>query len=142
MDNHVLILINGRPARENIFGGLNNSIYKTFPVSQISRIEIVRGPGSVLYGTNAYAGVINIITREYEKPEGEVSLEYGSFDAKKVEVSGAGRIKDLELSAGLNYFRNNGWPFRAVDESGIAGSTSFDEDNLGMTLLGAYEGIG
>ncbi len=62
-DNHVLLLFDGRPVRESIYGGLNAAIYTSFPVEAIERIEVIRGPGSVLYGTNAYAGVVNVITK-------------------------------------------------------------------------------
>ena len=55
-DNHILLLLNGRPLRESYSGGVNFSIYTAFPLSVIERIEIIRGPGSVLYGTNAYSG--------------------------------------------------------------------------------------
>lgn len=52
-NNHVLILIDGRPIREGIEGGVDSPTFTAFPVDMIERIEIVRGPGSVLYGTNA-----------------------------------------------------------------------------------------
>ncbi|HLH78837.1 MAG TPA: TonB-dependent receptor [Chthonomonas sp.] len=60
--NTVLVMIDNRPVNEQFTGGV---FWQLVPVliSQIKRIEIVRGPGSVLYGANAYNGVINIITK-------------------------------------------------------------------------------
>jgi outer membrane receptor protein involved in Fe transport len=55
-DDHVLILFDGRPIRESINGGVDSPFFTAFPVEMIERIEIVRGPGSVLYGTNAFVG--------------------------------------------------------------------------------------
>ena len=63
-NNHTLLLINGRPVRESNSGGWNFPVYMAYPIDMIERIEFVRGPGSVLYGTNAYTGVINVITKE------------------------------------------------------------------------------
>jgi outer membrane receptor for ferrienterochelin and colicins len=64
--NHVLLLLNGRPMREVMAGGVNSEVLESFPVSVIDRIEVIRGPGSVLYGTQAFSGVINIITKSAE----------------------------------------------------------------------------
>ena len=61
---HVLILINGRPVREVLDGGINTDLLQSFPVNILERIEVIRGPGSVLYGSNAFSGVINLITKQ------------------------------------------------------------------------------
>jgi outer membrane receptor for ferrienterochelin and colicins len=63
---HILFLINGRPTREVQEGGIISDLLESFPVEILERIEIVRGPGSVLYGSNAYSAVINLITRTPE----------------------------------------------------------------------------
>jgi iron complex outermembrane receptor protein len=60
-DNSLLVMVDNRPVYNDLFGGV---FWNLIPVTldQIKRIEIVRGPGSALYGANAYQGVINIIT--------------------------------------------------------------------------------
>jgi outer membrane receptor for ferrienterochelin and colicin len=63
---HILILINGRPVREVIEGGVSSDILESFPVNLLERIEVIKGPGSVLYGSDAYSGVINLITQKAE----------------------------------------------------------------------------
>ena len=63
MSNGVLALVNSRAVYETFFGVVLWS-YKDFPLEQIERIEVVRGPGSVLYGANAFHAVVNIITKE------------------------------------------------------------------------------
>jgi outer membrane receptor for ferrienterochelin and colicins len=60
---HLLILLNGRPTREILEGGIVSDLLESFPVSVLERIEVVKGPGSVMYGSNAVSGVINLITR-------------------------------------------------------------------------------
>ena len=64
---HVLLLINGRPVREVQEGGIKIEMLETFPVGVIERIEVVKAPGSVLYGSTAFSGVINVITEQPEK---------------------------------------------------------------------------
>ena len=61
---HILILINGRPVREVIEGGVDSDILESFPVNILERIEVIKGPGSVLYGSDAFSGVINLITKK------------------------------------------------------------------------------
>ena len=61
---HILILINGRPTREVLEGGIISDLLEAFPVSVLDRIEVIKGPGSVLYGSNAFSAVVNLITQK------------------------------------------------------------------------------
>lgn len=63
---HTLLLINGRPVREAEEGGIKSEMYESFPVNVIDHLEVIRGPGSVLYGSNAFSAIINIITKNYQ----------------------------------------------------------------------------
>jgi len=82
-DTHTLILIDGRPVRENAMGGVNAPMYIAMPVEAIDHIEIIRGPGSVLYGTNAFAGVINVVLKKSQtEQEGVLAGSYGSFSTR------------------------------------------------------------
>ncbi|MFZ1131333.1 MAG: Plug domain-containing protein, partial [Terriglobales bacterium] len=56
---HILFLINGRPTREVMEGGVISDLLESFPVEILERIEIIKGPGSVLYGSNAFSAVVN-----------------------------------------------------------------------------------
>ena len=64
----VLMLINGIPLT-NLFQGDRNLVWGGMPVEAIERIEVIRGPGSALYGADAFAGVINIVTKGPEEIE-------------------------------------------------------------------------
>jgi len=79
---HVLILINGQPVIGR-FGGTVDM--DRFPVEDIDRIEIVKGPSSALYGSDAMGGVINIITSEAQGPpiSGEIGGSYGTLNEVK-----------------------------------------------------------
>ncbi len=79
-NNDVLLLIDGRSAYVDFFGIV---VWDDLPIvlEEIERIEIIRGPGSALYGANAFSGVINIITKTPEQAKGTtLSATVGEFD--------------------------------------------------------------
>ncbi len=61
LGSRVLLLVDGVPANQGDRGGIN---WDLVPVDQIARVEVVKGAGSALYGSSAFGGVVNIITRE------------------------------------------------------------------------------
>jgi vitamin B12 transporter len=78
--NHLLVMIDGVPVN-SIDGGDFN--FADFAVEDIERIEVIRGPQSGLYGANAHAGVISVVTksgRGLAKPEASVRFEAGSMN--------------------------------------------------------------
>lgn len=72
----VLVLIDGQRVNSSAFSSPDLS---KFPVEEISRIEVVRGPVSSLYGSDAIGGVINIITKKPTTTGGDATLGFGSF---------------------------------------------------------------
>ena len=80
MSNGVLALVNGRAVYETFFGVVLWN-YKDFPLEMIERVEVVRGPGSVLYGANAFHAVVNIITKtHFEAPATLLSFTGGPYE--------------------------------------------------------------
>lgn len=78
----VLMLINGVPIT-SVYTGNRGSVWGDLPVQHVARIEVIRGPGSALYGADAFAGVINVITKTATEIGGsEVGLKVGSFDTQ------------------------------------------------------------
>lgn len=78
----VLILIDGHPQYMGIMG---HPLSDSYIASDAERVEIIRGPASLLYGSNAMGGVINIITRK-QSTEGfnsDIRIMYGSFNSQK-----------------------------------------------------------
>jgi outer membrane receptor for ferrienterochelin and colicin len=147
-NNHVLILINGRPSRENLFGGIDFPIFASFPIFSIERIEVIRGPGSVLYGTNAYSGVINIITKDIKENKTTISSSYGSFDTKSIEVNNKYFRDDLTLNVGLKYLSQKGWDYYSMGELPSRTATKFDtlsfkagQDNIGADITLKYKNL-
>jgi outer membrane receptor protein involved in Fe transport len=144
-DNHVLILINGRPYRDITLGGVNVAMYTAFPIQTIERIEVIRGPGSVLYGTNAFNGVINVVTKNPDKPTMYVSTLAGSYGWQSYSMAGGNGNEHRGGYAGTTYSRADGWPFQATED--LAGppplnsaTAPWGEDNFGF--FGMYRNGG
>ncbi len=84
-NNEVLTLIDGRP---QYMGWYGHPINDGYLATNIERVEVIRGPASMLYGSNAMSGVINIITHRTQQDGmlGDASISYGSFDAQQYGI--------------------------------------------------------
>ncbi len=104
----VLMLINGIPIT-SIYGGDRGYGWGGMPVNAISRVEVIRGPGSAIYGADAFAGVINVITKTKEDIEGtEFGVRAGSFDTYDGWVLHGGSWKGFDIAASLEYHTTEG----------------------------------
>lgn len=141
VDNNVLILINNRPIREASVSSFNYDIYGAFPLDVIKQIEIIRGPGSVLYGTNAMSGVINIVTRDYtEALEANVALTYGSFDTRQGQLSGSGQLGGMKFYGAVNVMNNEGDVFENVtDETATVGDYKTGRQGEQLVFNASYK---
>ncbi len=108
--SRVLVLVDGHRLNENIFDSV--LIGNDFPldVDVIDRIEVIRGPGSSIYGNNAFFGVINVITKTGGAYQGaEVSGSVGSFDSYTGRFSYGNRFKNgLQLMASATFYDSEG----------------------------------
>ena len=108
----VIILINGV---SQLRKGLESYSLResSVPVESIDRIEIIRGPMSVMYGTGAFFGVINIITDKYEldKFHGHIAVSAGSLETKKTSASVSGKEGNLNYSMNAGYYSSYGRNF-------------------------------
>lgn len=101
-EGKVLVLVDGIEMNERRYASYEFGQH--FPVDHIKRIEIVRGPGSVIYGGAAKLGVINIITKQAEDIDGvSLTTSYGKMkDAlghEQITVMVGERFGDLKVSA-------------------------------------------
>lgn len=93
--SYTLVLINGKPSAVSNLASIG--------LDNIERIEIVKGPYSVLYGSDAMGGVVNLITKSGTgAPSGTVSAESGSFGYEKIAGNFTGVLSD-KISFGLGY---------------------------------------
>ena len=100
-NSRVLLLVDGHRVNNSLSDGASIGTEFLLDVDLIDRVEVIRGPGSSLYGNNAFFGVINVITRKGGDMAGhgaELSGEYASFDTYKGRVSYGNKFKNgLEL---------------------------------------------
>jgi outer membrane receptor for ferrienterochelin and colicin len=104
LSNKVLVLVNGR----SVFVDLLDATFwalLSIGVEDIERIEVVRGPGSALYGADAFNGVINIITKTPGEGGSGVNVGYGDHNTTHGTVYVSARDKELayRISAGYDY---------------------------------------
>ncbi len=85
-------------------------IVENFPVESIKKIEVLRGPGSAVYGENAFLSVINIITKDAKDINGvKVSSGYGSFDAKEGNIVFGETYGKVDISGMVSYKETDGF---------------------------------
>ncbi len=137
--SHVLILLDGRPLRESFYGGIDLAVYNSVPLAAIERIEIIRGPGSVLYGTNAFTGVINLITRQERKTAATLSGGGGSFGTYALSGSGSIVRNALQVQANARYLNQEGWNFAATDPRGVSGTMPYGQQNASFHARATYK---
>ncbi|CAM2068804.1 TonB-dependent receptor [Sulfidibacter corallicola] len=105
-NNNIKFLLNGH-AHNWMTGGPHHYLIDHFPVDTIDRLEIIRGPGSALYGTSAFVGVVNIITKQTLDTT-TVSLKGGSFSSVRGSVNHNARKGDLIFDLKATYYDTDG----------------------------------
>jgi outer membrane cobalamin receptor len=107
----VLLMIDGVRIRDSYTGSPTYFFGEDLMVENIKRIEVVRGPGSALYGANAFIGVINIITKDpedYGDDQVVASAAAGSFNTRQYNLLFSHNKSDLKISGHLNYLDTDG----------------------------------
>ncbi|HZH03557.1 MAG TPA: TonB-dependent receptor, partial [Myxococcaceae bacterium] len=113
LSNRLLLLQNGRPLTDPWTGQFYAD--ETTPLSNVKQIEVIRGPGSSLYGSNAFSGVINIIER---RPSdlfrngrnygAEARLLAGQYNTYRLNTTAAGKLGPVESSVTYYGLRSDG----------------------------------
>lgn len=105
--NKVLVMFDGQPQWAGVFG---HALPDTYVASDVERVEVIRGPGSLLYGSNAMGGVINIITRRQHE-EGrstQARVMYGSYNTQKYMINNGYNVGRFSSFVSLNHDRTDG----------------------------------
>ncbi len=107
----VLLMLDGVTLRDSYTGSPTYFYGDDLMVENVKRIEVIRGPGSALYGANAFIGVINIITmdpEDYKDGHGMASASYGSFNTRQYTLLFAQNKREFKISGHLNYLDTDG----------------------------------
>jgi outer membrane receptor for ferrienterochelin and colicins len=143
---YVLVLVDG----ERVIGRVNGVVdLGRLRVEHIERIEIVRGPSSALYGSDAIGGVINVITRRAgdEEVELEATAQYGTLNQVEASALGAVRLGDWSARLSAGYHRRDAFDLderdpstdsSRFDEVHVAGSGGYEDDAFELELRAEY----
>ncbi|MDZ7960748.1 MAG: TonB-dependent receptor [Aulosira sp. DedQUE10] len=107
--NQSVFLINGRPINTNINTYHGGTDLNSIPVEAIERVELYSGAASALYGSSAFGGVVNIITKEgYSQPKLTSSVDFGSLSQNNQQFSYGGSTGSVKYNFSFErYFTDN-----------------------------------
>ncbi len=115
---HTLVLMDGVELNDPITPARSVDLAH-FTLENIERIEILRGPQSTLYGSDALSGVVNIITQKGQgKPKFSLSSATGSYGTFFGSAGLSGGTEKVHYSLGTTYFQNNGFSAASTDYEG------------------------
>ena len=104
-----LFMVNGTSTK-SVVRGDNHTVWGEYPIHAIERIEVIRGPGSALYGADAFSGVINIITKKADKNRAdEVGAKIGNFNTRNAWFNSQFDIGDWQFAANFEYLTSDGY---------------------------------
>ncbi len=136
LSNKVLVLIDGRSVYQDI---LSTPLWAILPISlqEIERIEVIRGPGSAVYGANAVTGVINIITRTPGEGENLLHVEAGDpgYTQGTALVTGREGPSAYRFSAG--YHQTGRWSMDQIERENTSLVYKADNPDLSLQMVRA-----
>jgi len=119
----VLVLLNGQRLNDNVYGAMLPGNDFLVDLDAVSRVEIIRGPGSALYGSNSLFGVINVVTREAAEARGLVvgaeGRSFGSSETSFTYGSPAGAPTQIAASGSAFLSRGQNLHFPEFDGAGL-----------------------
>jgi iron complex outermembrane receptor protein len=120
---HTLLMVNGVPIRDLVWS--SGIFWKGLPTHMIERVEVIRGPGSALFGSDASAGVINVITKTAGRiTQSEAGVRTGSFGTQAGWVQHGGRWNGFDVGVTVGLSHTDGHkPFIASDGQTINDTT-------------------
>ena len=124
--SHVVVLIDGIKAG-SVTAGI--TAFELIPIEQIERVEIIRGPQSSLYGSEAIGGVIQIFTRkgaQTEKPSVSVEAGGGSYDTHREAGNISGRWQNTWYNLGVSNIESNGFKPKVTVDNGVANQGGYN----------------
>jgi vitamin B12 transporter len=113
--NHTLVLIDG--VRVNP-GTIGLPPLQNIAPDMVERIEVVKGPRSSLWGTDAIGGVINVVTRRGSRDGWSAEAGYGDYDTRKASLNGGFGVGETAgVDFGVSWLDSDGFPTRTLDDT-------------------------
>lgn len=146
-NNRILVLVDGNAINDGVFGGAPVGTDLGVPLGSLERIEIVRGPGSALYGTGAIFAIVNLVTKQADADPGvQGTLRGGSYGARGGSLQYRGQVgHGFGLSLGGDWDGADGHDlfFPELESPETNGGVAHDMDwERRWALLGAMKGHG
>ncbi|BBG65514.1 outer membrane vitamin B12 receptor BtuB [Hydrogenimonas sp.] len=143
--DQTLVLVDG--VRANDVTGLNGAQFEHFRLDNVERIEVVKGPQSGVWGADASAGVINIITKKSSGKSVAYGFKFGSYNSRDFHLSAGDKIGAFDYSLSLSSFETDGFsaaePGHSSPLYGTRGDDlGYEEDgyrNRSYTLKTGYD---
>ncbi len=133
----VLVLLDGQPTKTGLFG---HPIPDAYPLDEVERIEVLRGPHSLHYGNHAMGGVINIVTKKAPKEgfDTRVDIGLGQDDTYRGSFSHGGRVDNFSYFGSVIHRQSEGdRPNSQFDGENFYGKAGYQiDENWNLTLNG------
>ncbi len=132
----IKIFLNGQDLASAISGGAAFFL-DHFPVAYVEKMEIIRGPGSSLYGSDALAGVINIVTspKSVDHTQYDAGIEYGSWDSTRFNSRVLQPLTGGYIMGSAHFFHSNGADVHmSQDALGHSGHTNERQERTDLSL--------
>jgi vitamin B12 transporter len=145
--NHTLVLLDGVRINPGTVGG---AALQNISPQLVERIEVVKGPRSTLYGTDAIGGVIQIFSHANHADGFSTSASYGSDATRSGSATAGWQGETAHVGFGLNYLESDGFPPRTTDPRAgayddfsfnLAGSIDAGNGSLGATFWRAHGAV-
>ncbi len=132
LSNKILVLVDGRSVYVDLLGA---TFWQSLSigVEDIERIEVVRGPGSALYGADAFNGVINVITKRPGEGKSGVNVGYGDHNQAHGSFWATGRSEEVAWRASAGYDYLPRWSREVPDGRTDLHLYSQDQETSGRT---------
>lgn len=138
-DERVLVLVNGRRVNFDV-GTISRASYdlNQIPdVSLIERIEVVKGHGGALYGSDAVGGVVNIITKKMDHSYGKVSMGFGSQQARDAKAMYTIKEGKTGVMVAASKYKQGYYKYKDVADNSTKrwpGDTKFENEKVSLKL--------
>ena len=136
-DDRVVLMVDGRRMNNDQGTGIGKAsvdLDMIGTLKNIERIEIVKGGGSAIYGSDAVGGVINIITKQNREQKSTLDINYGSWGTKNYQLNTQGSDNGYSWYIGGNLQKQNYYSFKRDGETQRAPHSDTDNNSFNIQL--------